>query len=142
MDREIKFQISNIDVLEAVLNPQDKSLEENQVFNYDINLEHKLNTPEQALIIICSVIINNKDKSGIFGKFTAGCIFYIENFEDFVVEDDENIIDLPDNFIVSLNSITISTVRGMMAGFYRGTYLHNAILPMINPASFSKKKAQ
>jgi len=121
MNKEIKFQITNIDLLEATLNPQNKSLEENQVFNYDINLENK---------------------QEIFGKYKAGCVFQIENLENFKSKEDENKLDLPNNLIVTLNSVSISTIRGMMANFYRGTSLHNAILPIINPASFSKESAK
>jgi len=142
MNKEIKFQITNIDLLEATLNPQNKSLEENQVFNYDINLEHKINIPEQVLIVICQVMITSENKQEIFGKYKAGCVFQIENLENFKSKEDENKLDLPNNLIVTLNSVSISTIRGMMANFYRGTSLHNAILPIINPASFSKESAK
>ena len=39
-----------------------------------------------------------------------------------------------DIFISTLNSISISTTRGMMFSAFRGTFLHNAILPLIDPA--------
>lgn len=142
MNKEFTFQITNIDLLEATLNPQIGSLEENQVFNYDINLEHKININEQVLIVVCRVIITSENQEEIFGKYKAGCIFKIDNLKDFTNQEDENKLDLPNNLVVTLNSISISTIRGMMASFYRGTYLHNAILPIINPTSFNNENAK
>ena len=49
------------------------------------------------------------------------------------------LVDLPQEFITLLNSIALSTTRGVMFSQFRGTVLHNAILPIIAPAKFEKK---
>jgi len=36
-----------------------------------------------------------------------------------------------------VNSIALSTTRGLLFAQFRGTPLHNTILPLIDPADFS-----
>lgn len=45
-------------------------------------------------------------------------------------------VSFPDNILVTFNSISISTMRGLMFAQFKGTFLHNAILPIIDPGSF------
>lgn len=138
MRKEINFRITGAELFEANLNPQDDNLKDNQVFNYDIRLEHKHNISTQTLLVVCKVTIRGQEKAEVYGRYKAGCSFYIENIDEFVKDKEGEIIDIPQDFIITLNSLTISTVRGMMASFYRGTYLHDTILPIVNPALFKE----
>ena len=47
--------------------------------------------------------------------------------------------ELPTDIIVTINSISISTIRGIMFSTFKGTYLHNAFLPIIDPKSFNSE---
>ncbi len=42
--------------------------------------------------------------------------------------------------IIAMNSISISTLRGIMFSTLKGAYLRNAILPVIDPKSFHVNK--
>ena len=68
-------------------------------------------------------------------------IFEVENFADFINEENGD-VNLPEILSNSLNSITLSTVRGLMFSGFKGTFLHNAILPVIDPNSLIKKENQ
>jgi hypothetical protein len=46
---------------------------------------------------------------------------------------------LPSGIIDLLNSVSVSTVRGMMFSAFKGTFLHNAVLPVIDPKTFKVK---
>jgi hypothetical protein len=43
---------------------------------------------------------------------------------------------LPSGFAITLNSITISTARGILFERLRGSKLQEIILPIINPSNF------
>jgi hypothetical protein len=51
-----------------------------------------------------------------------------------------NEVKLPSDIIIAMNSISISTIRGIMFSTFKGTYLHNAFLPVIDPKSFNVDK--
>ena len=132
----VEFKIRSADIIEASLNAQKEKLPKNPIFNFDIRLEHKINFEQQVILVDCCIQILH-DKKEIAGKFKAGCVFDVNNLEDLKNKENYSAADLPSQFVTTINSLTISTVRGMMLVFFRGTYLHNAILPIIDPSSFT-----
>ena len=63
--------------------------------------------------------------------------FEFENLASFVVDKE---VKLPSDIIIAINSISISTIRGIMFSTFKGTYLHNAFLPVIDPKAFNIEK--
>ena len=62
-------------------------------------------------------------------------IFYVvENIKNFENKKEKK-MEFPEDFSIALNSVSISTLRGIMFSQFRGTYLHNAFLPIVNPKS-------
>ena len=55
---------------------------------------------------------------------------------NFIDENDKNIFHLPDQFIQTLLSISLSTTRGILAAKTEGTNLKNVYLPVLNPTQF------
>jgi hypothetical protein len=84
-------------------------------------------------MVFVSVTINTQQPIEMIGKYVACCSFVIENFEEIVVKNQFNKLEVPENVIDTLNSISISTIRGLMFGAFKGTFLHHAILPIIDP---------
>ncbi|MDD2385737.1 MAG: hypothetical protein PHP52_03030 [Bacteroidales bacterium] len=68
------------------------------------------------------------------------CIFKIEDLVNYCDSKTKK-VNLPDTIVTTLNSIAISTCRGVMASHFQGTMLHNAILPLLDPKSFSHEQA-
>jgi hypothetical protein len=66
-------------------------------------------------------------------------IFEIPDLKEYV-DPKNNIPKLPEEFLTTINSISISTVRGVMFSQFKGTFLHNAILPVVDPKSFISQK--
>ena len=90
------------------------------------------------VIVTCNVEVldnNSKDK---LGHVNASCLYYVENFEQYF-DKEKNTSNLPQDVITMLNSISISTIRGVMYGIFRGTFLNGAILPIVNPNMQIKK---
>lgn len=128
----IDFKIKSIELLSSCINVPQKQLSDAPVFYYDINLEHKLSKKNKIVIVLCSISIYSEKKEELLGQLKLSCIFQVINLDEFISKD-TNQLKLPDDFITTLNSISISTSRGILFSSFRGTILHNAILPLVNP---------
>lgn len=105
-------------------------------FNFDIQLESKGDSKNKLYIVITSVQIKNEDKSILLGGLTAACIFYIDNFEEVVKTHEDGKVDVHPDIVKTLNLISLSTLRGIMYTTFKGTLLHQAILPILTPDQF------
>ena len=84
------------------------------------------------MIVTCNIeVLDNKSRDKL-GQVNASCLYYVENFEQYFNKE-KNALNLPQGVITMLNSISISTTRGVMYGVFRGTFLNGAILPVVNP---------
>jgi hypothetical protein len=100
-------------------------------FKYKINLESKADAANKLIIVVVAVDVKNEDQTLMFGSLCVSCIFRIENFEEIIQTDAENKLEVPQPVIDLLNTISVSMVRGIMFSTFRGTFLHNAFLPVI-----------
>jgi len=138
-EKEIGFQIKAIELLDSCLNAPKHPLSPNTVFQFEINLEHRLNLDEKIVIVICLVSIYKDEKKELLGQLKSSCIFAIEDLHVYI-DSKTKALELPENIVTTLNSISISTTRGLMFSFFRGTFLHNAVLPIIDPQSFTVER--
>ena len=106
-------------------------------FNFNINLESKADATNKILFVIVSVEIRSADQNHVLGSLAVSCIYGIPNFDDVIKIEEGGKLNIPKGLSEILNSISISTVRGIMFSSFRGTFLHNAFLPIIDPQSFS-----
>jgi hypothetical protein len=140
MEIQIPFQIKNIKILDINLAFPSTSNPENKIFHYNINLQHRISAHDKLISVDISVEIINQDKTLKLGSLKATCIYFVESLSDFKSNAKGQLFDLPEAFVSTLNSISISTTRGIMFSQFRGTHLHNAILPIIDPSGFKQTK--
>jgi hypothetical protein len=127
-----EFKLTAIELLEFSLNFNEKLLPDLKLFHYNLNLEHRIIEESKLVIVILHVSVVHEDQESILATVKASCIFEIINIEDIIKKHGDN-ISLPEAASMIVNSITISTVRGIMFSLFRGTLLHNAVLPVIEP---------
>ena len=135
----ITFSLKAVELLDFSMNHPQKPLIDNKLFRFDIKLEHKLNNENKLLISVIYIDLFNEKRDLKLGTVVTSCVFEIANFSDFV-DTANNKINFPEDFLVTINAITISTARGVMFSQFRGTYLHNALLPILDPKSFMIQK--
>ena len=135
----VNFQSKGVELIESSMTSPAKPLPAEIVFNFDLHLEHRVNSEDNILIVVCSVSVFNETREEQFGKLQSGCVYLIENLAQFV-NPETKVLELPEPIATTLNSVSISTTRGLMFSMFRGTFLHNAVLPMVNPASFIVQK--
>jgi len=46
-------------------------------------------------------------------------------------------LELPEPLATTLNSVSISTTRGLMFAIFRGSFLRKAVLPVVDPTLFA-----
>lgn len=133
----LNFQLRGMEILDSCLIAPTSPLPSNPKFQFDLSIEHRVNLENNLVIVICKVGIQSESKEILYGELSGSCIFFIEMLDEYFVQE-TNQLTLPDNFVVTLNSVTISSIRGLMFSFFRGTFLHQAVLPIIDPKVFEK----
>jgi hypothetical protein len=133
----INFQIEGIELLEYAVNSPSIKLPENIQYRFDVSIEHKISIELKKVFVITSFKILNDDLKLNLGQAKISCIYTFPDVESFLNKEN-NKVDLPQNLIDVLNSISLSTSRGVMFTLFRGTFLHNVILPVVDPKTFTK----
>ncbi|WP_367769050.1 hypothetical protein AB3G33_10430 [Flavobacterium sp. WC2421] len=137
--KNISFRLKNIELSQSSLSVVSDSITNDTIFKFNINIEHLVNLNENVIAIkpIVEIFIEENNNKTILGGLSASLIFEFENLPSFVID---NEVKLPTDIIIAINSISISTIRGIMFSTFKGTYLHNAFLPIIDPKSFNINK--
>ena len=132
--QNISFRLKNIELIQSNITPIDYILSPDVIFKFTINIEHLVNIKDNILAIKPNIEIFTEENETILGTLTASLVFEFDNLSAFVIE---NEIKLPLDIIIAINSLSISTVRGIMFSTFKGTYLHNDFLPVIDPKAFN-----
>lgn len=132
--QNISFRLKNIELLQSSLSAIDYAISMDTIFKFNINIEHLVIINENCIAVKPNIEIFTEENNFILGNLSSSLIFEIENLASYVVDKE---VKLPSDIIVAINSISISTIRGIMFSTFKGTYLHNAFLPVIDPKAFN-----
>lgn len=126
MEINAAFRIQKIEILNSTLiTPTDGRKIE--LFNFELNLQTFVNRPDKLFIVFAEVKV--KEGSGMMvGQFAAGFHYLIENLDEVLKDSD----DVPKDIFLTFVGISASTLRGLMFGAFKGTFLHEAILPAVD----------
>ena len=138
-EENIEFQLTNIEILESKIKAPKEPLPKNTIYSFDITIEQRFNTEQELVFVICDVTIFPQGSPDVeLGKYRSSCIFKVNDLNRYITK--EQTINLSDNFVITINSIAISTTRGLMFSLFKGTFLQGAILPLVDPTQYSRKK--
>lgn len=133
----VSCQLTSIELLESVINSARHTLEDLPIYQFDIQIEHRTQVDKGILFALCSIIVLSEDKNYEYGSIKTNCVFQLDDLSRFVNPELKQ-VKLPEQLTVIINSITISTSRGVMFANFRGTHLHNAVLPILDPKVFGR----
>jgi hypothetical protein len=131
INHNIEFHLKSIEILDVNISYPERAIRENKTYHYNINIQHRINLEQKLIIVDTTIETLYQDKKTRLGHIKVACIYFVESLLDFKSGVNDKVINLPENFTTKLNSISISTTRGIMFSQFRGTFLHNAILPVI-----------
>jgi hypothetical protein len=146
MSNQVDFQIkfTAIELVAKSLEPPTAPLEKENV-DFDFSVDIKVaEQKKEALVLTDISILRHSDKAKM-AFFKLLTVFEIVNFEEVFKKVDEHRYDLPLQLEILLKSAGLSTVRGVIYSELRGTYLQNAVLPLIDIAGViieNRKKAE
>ncbi|MFZ5429775.1 MAG: hypothetical protein ACOZDD_06050 [Bacteroidota bacterium] len=136
----INFQLRGIEIAEISIKHPEKQLPVECKFNMDINLQQRIIGKENTIIVTPAITVKLDDDNFICSTVKVNFIFLVENLDEFRKRDSEE-FEIPEFFNTTINSVSLSTIRGIMYSHYKGTFLHNTILPIVNPGDFKKEKS-
>lgn len=134
MDINLKFGLKNIELIKSSLFAQDNGgpIEE---FTFNLGFNNLINPTEKAVAVIANIEIVNAKNKAVLGQHSAVFHFSVDNLDEITETNASGGIELHRPSLIVLILISLSTLRGMMYTAYRGTFLHNAILPIISADS-------
>ena len=132
---DFEFRITTIDLIEKYFQRSPNQGSELPEVQFNLVMNVSIDKESRKITIILSVRMNLINNDSIVANISVGCTFEIINFEEIIIQK-EGTLTIPDAILETLNILTIGTTRGIMFSEFRGTWLHNTILPVIDPKSF------
>lgn len=126
------FQLRAVELHELFLNKPAPGSPPFTNFNFTVNVESNADKDKKLLIALTKVKIKGDSQTSEIGSLTCACIFSVANFEEVIAIRANGQVDLSPPFANTINSIAISTTRGVMFSELKGTFLHYAFLPVID----------
>src|ERR1700742_3069385 len=109
-------------------------------YQYRVSLESSINAERKRLVVLNRIDIRTDGDVPPVGHLLIKYYFGIEGLEH-IKKNKKGDHIIPADIQLAVNSIALSTSRGILFAQFRGTQLHNALLPLIDPASFSVNEA-
>ncbi len=131
-DTPTGIKLTGIELLSSSLNRPDLVAKDQTAFLFGIMVMYEIAMEKKLIFVIANVNIQSLEEKKDVGSISVSLIFEIENFAEVVTIIDDNNFKLTEAVKDVLNAISISTTRGVMFSTFKGTYLHNAILPVVD----------
>ncbi len=129
------FQLASIEVVGTGLNIPE-GFKPMPDYQFNVFLESRINKEKQLVMVTNRVDIHTGEEQYILGYIKANYWFSLTDFDEVIKKDKKGVYKIPESLQLSFNAIAISTTRGLLFAMFKGTTLHNAILPVIDPVKF------
>ena len=131
MENKFEFSIKGIEIVNSMIKapPEGGTA---LTFNFDMQFRTIPNMQENVLTVFADVVIKDLEKEVQVGQYSAVFHYSVLDLGKLLVKTDGKFLDVPDPLAKTLLGISVSTLRGLMFGAFKGTFLHNAILPVID----------
>lgn len=133
--KKVEVHLNSVDILSKSLFQSPDEAFDIELIDFNILTEQKVNFEDKLVFIGVKVdiILDNKNEA-LFQIYTAS-IFEIPEFDNYVKKRGTK-FTISDDLIDHLTDIAISTTRGIIYSELRGTYLDEALLPVVNQDDF------
>ena len=135
----LEFKIHSIELIEKSFQTANMLGDKLPDTQFELPISLSIDELNRRIINLLNVKVKSTADNSIVATITVVCSFDITNFQEVVIISGDS-VTLPDPIINTLNIITIGTTRGIMFSEFKGTWLHNNLLPVIDPKSFKQAK--
>jgi hypothetical protein len=131
-EQTVNIQFKAVEILSKTLLARPENLTTApDKFNFNIKVDSKVNPNEKLLITTVEIRVIEFEKENVFATLQVGCAFQVENFAETILQEGKGKYNIPSHLDAFIRNISISTARGVLFSEFRGTYLYNAILPLV-----------
>lgn len=127
----IEYRITGVELYSKSMAPAISGLE-NTKLNFNVHVETKVDPHRKVILVFVKVAVGKEASTDILATVNTICVFDIVNFDAYITQNENQLFQIPDEIEFVIRPVAISTTRGIMYSEFRGTYLHGAILPIIN----------
>jgi hypothetical protein len=99
-------------------------------FTFEVDAQVQLDDENKLLFVIVDVKVYDMEKSEVYGEITTSSIFDVFNFNEVIGDNKKGKGGGMQNLFEPAKSVAIGTTRGIMWSTFKGTALHDAILPI------------
>ncbi|MEX2596392.1 MAG: hypothetical protein WEC59_05615 [Salibacteraceae bacterium] len=140
--QQMIFKLLSIEVLSSQLcYPELKAIETKE-FKFNIESNAGFDLEKNQVFVTIHIKVMDQYMKTLFGSIQTGMAYEIENMKGHMIEGDEGKTSLPIQMVEVLNSVSVSTTRGIMYSRFMGTYLGKAFLPIIDPKAMSANQSK
>lgn len=129
--QEKSLKIHGIELIAFSIQPRLAGKYQKDRFEFNIQQELKINPAKRLLIVFTTVTGKEIDKDQTLVNLQVACGFEIPSAGVSVKKDKEGNFTIPRDVQVAAGSIATATTRGILYAQLRGSYLQNAILPLL-----------
>lgn len=103
------------------------------VKDYAFNFMIDLKLMKKQKLAVVNIYVEVKDNSGAkLADLTTLSAFEFPDFDNVFTLKEDNRYDLPFDLEVYLKELAVSATRGILYSEFRGTHLHNVIMPLLD----------
>jgi len=134
---QLKLSIKRVELIKSQINPVVPNFHAKE-FQFTLHLETRLDPTQRLVFVTTSADVKADNKPEMLASVSSACIYGVENFDEVFKKSGDMYDIVDDQLMFPLLSISISTLRGIMFEQFRGTYLHQAYVPIIDPKQFKQ----
>jgi len=131
IEPKTEYHLKGIDLISCTINTPEGVPAPN--FNFSISVQTRLDVVSKTLTVIVNVDVISDDQKNVFGSISVNNVYQIINFEEAFKLNAQNQYDIPSKLLDAIGSTSLSTARGIMYSLFKGTFLNDALLPLIDP---------
>lgn len=142
---DITIRINSIKTLKFSVNNTDQARQlDRNLFQFNIAVSTFIHPPTHIIgFDVIQDIFLDKEMTNKVSELISRMEFELVNFDEVVKKDEaQNSVNVPDQVMMMLLSISLSTARGIFASKVEGSALEGVYTPILDPTKFVKNPLQ
>ena len=131
MENNFAFGLKGIEIVNSIIQAPTEP-RQLTTFGFDIQFRVTPNPKENVVVIFVDIKVKDQEQKDQLGQFSALFYFGVDDLEKNISMGELNQAEIPQPLFSTLVGISASTIRGLMFSAFKGTFLHNAILPLVD----------
>lgn len=135
--QSVEFGLEAMFLLSSTINSPDPEFNYEQDYGINYRIDIKVSEGRNIVRLYPKFYITDLEQKVTFAEFSLEFRFGVKGSLDEILPITDKGQEVNRVFATTLNSIAYSTSRGVIFMALKGTHLHRALLPLINPSAFT-----